>query len=112
MPFPNNSFDAVVATLVLCSVRDPVRVLKEIRRVLKPTGSFVFIEHVAAEEYGKRVAQQVLRPVCGLIGCNPTRPTGRLIAEAGFARVEQQDWPAAGMAWLPHIVGKASQSIG
>ena len=45
---PDDHFDAVVSTLVLCSVPDPHRTLQEIRRVLKPGARFVFIEHVAA----------------------------------------------------------------
>ena len=45
---PANSVDAVLGTHVLCSVTDPVRVLDEVRRVLRPGGLYVFEEHVAA----------------------------------------------------------------
>src|SRR5271170_1566587 len=48
VPVPDASVDAVVATLLLCSVPDPSRALAEIRRVLRPGGTFVFLEHVAA----------------------------------------------------------------
>ncbi|WP_153185736.1 class I SAM-dependent methyltransferase, partial [Thermus scotoductus] len=48
IPLPQESVDAVVATLVLCAVEDPRRALAEILRVLKPEGRFVFLEHVAA----------------------------------------------------------------
>ncbi len=50
LPFEENSFDSVVSTLVLCSVFSPVKVIEEIKRVLKPGGMFVFIEHVKAPE--------------------------------------------------------------
>lgn len=47
MPFlPDNSIDAVVSTLVLCTVRDPAQVLAEIHRILRPDGKYCFIEHV------------------------------------------------------------------
>jgi len=49
LPFPGASFDTVVATLVLCTVDDPARSLAEIRRVLKPNGTFCFMEHVRAD---------------------------------------------------------------
>lgn len=111
IPLPDASFDAVVCTLVLCSVRDPARVLAEVRRVLKPKGVFVFLEHVASATGGRRAVQHLLRPACGLIGCHPVRPTGELIARAGFAEVVQEPYPMRGMALLPHIVGRASQSI-
>ncbi|HSP18369.1 MAG TPA: class I SAM-dependent methyltransferase, partial [Myxococcaceae bacterium] len=48
LPFPEGSFDTVVATLVLCSVEEPARALAEIHRVLRPGGAFLFLEHVGA----------------------------------------------------------------
>src|SRR5919197_125579 len=50
LPFEDNSFDTVVSTLVLCSVRDQDQALAEIRRVLKPGGELIFMEHVRADE--------------------------------------------------------------
>jgi ubiquinone/menaquinone biosynthesis C-methylase UbiE len=50
LPFESRSFDFVVSTLVLCTVADPVRALDEVRRVLKPTGQLVFLEHVRSED--------------------------------------------------------------
>ena len=111
IPLPDGSVDAVVGTLVLCSVRDPVQVLTEIRRVLKPGGSFVYIEHVASARLVGRCLQHLLRPACGLIGCHPVRPTGQWIAQAGFAQVQEEPLAVRGMSFLPHIVGRASQSV-
>lgn len=80
------SFDAVVSTLVLCSVRDPARVLSEVKRVLRPGGRLLFLEHVAAEQPSRRAWQRRLepmwRPVAG--NCHLTRDTARSIEAAGF----------------------------
>ncbi len=107
---PSDSMDAVVSTLVLCSVRDPRQTLQEILRVLKPGGQFVFIEHVAApRETRLRRLQQVVRPVWQLWadGCQTDRETWTVIENAGFAQVQldhfRLDAPLVG----PHIAGRA-----
>jgi ubiquinone/menaquinone biosynthesis C-methylase UbiE len=46
LPFPDESFDAVVSTLVFCTLRDPPAALKEVHRVLRPGGRWIFVEHV------------------------------------------------------------------
>ena len=50
LPFPDNHFDSVVATLLLCSVADTGKAIYEIKRVLKPEGNYIFIEHIAPED--------------------------------------------------------------
>jgi len=87
LPFPAESFDAVVSTLVLCSVADVDRTLAEVRRVLRPGGALVFLEHVAAEEGSRRLRwQRRLDPVWSRIagGCHLTRQTDVAIERAGF----------------------------
>jgi ubiquinone/menaquinone biosynthesis C-methylase UbiE len=86
--------DAVVSTLVLCSVYHPKRVVEEIHRVLKPGGRFVFIEHVAAPEGSfTRRCQRWVKPVWRYLGdgCCPDRETWRLFDEAGFSSVHLED---------------------
>ncbi|MBI2816543.1 MAG: class I SAM-dependent methyltransferase [Acidobacteria bacterium] len=91
IPVAQNSADAVVSTLVLCSVSDPERVLREVLRVLKPGGRFLFIEHVAAPRGSRlRRVQDWLRPLWTKIGdgCHPNRETWQYIESAGFASVQ------------------------
>lgn len=80
------SFDVVVATLVLCSVREPAAALDEIRRVLRPGGRLVFLEHVAADNPQLLAWQRRLEPAwVRLVGnCHLRRDTARIIEDAGF----------------------------
>ena len=78
--------DAVICTLVLCSVDDPDRVVAEAHRVLKPGGRFVFIEHVAAppQTWLRRVQDAVQPPWTWCFeGCRPNRETARVLGRAG-----------------------------
>ena len=88
LPVPPQSFDTVVATLVLCSVTDPQRVASEIQRVLRPGGILLFLEHVAAPAgTWTRRAQGILEPLWKRFAgnCHLTRETGPLLESAGFA---------------------------
>ncbi|MHB1988185.1 MAG: class I SAM-dependent methyltransferase [Acidimicrobiales bacterium] len=87
LPFADATFDAVVSTLVLCSVKDQACVLKEVRRVLRPGGELVFIEHVAATDRPRRLRwQRRAEPIWRLLAgnCHLTRDTADSIAAAGF----------------------------
>ncbi|MDA0564770.1 methyltransferase domain-containing protein [Streptomonospora sp. S1-112] len=108
----DSSVDAVVGTLVLCSVADADRVLAEVLRVLRPGGRYVFLEHVAAPPATRtRRAQDVLSPVLRRLpgGCRYNRETGAAIARAGFGAVEHDgfDLPVSFGLELPHIAGTA-----
>jgi ubiquinone/menaquinone biosynthesis C-methylase UbiE len=109
LPFPDASFDSVASTLTLCSVRDPALALDEIRRVLRPGGQFLFMEHVAAAA-GSRLLrrQRLFRPLfrC-LAGCVPDRDTGSLLRAAGFSSLEMEQFELPLPIVAPHICGRA-----
>jgi ubiquinone/menaquinone biosynthesis C-methylase UbiE len=87
LPFDQASFDAVVCSLVLCSVRDQAAALAEIARVLRPCGRLLFLEHVAADGKPERLKWQGrIEPVWKhLMGnCHLTRRTEAAIAAAGL----------------------------
>lgn len=111
LPLADGSVDAVVSSLVLCSVDDVPRALSEIRRVLKPGGRFAFLEHVAAAP-GTRTArwQRRLRPVwrVALGGCRPDRDTEGAIRAAGFTLTALTRFEVPAAIVGPHIAGVAT----
>ena len=88
---PSGSVDAMVCTLVLCTVSDPAAALAEARRILRPGGRLLLIEHVSAPD-GTALAglQRLLRRSWqwAFEGCDLCRPTGALLTAAGFAHVD------------------------
>ena len=110
LPVEDGSVDAVVSTLVLCSVSDPAGVLREILRALRPGGRFVFVEHVAAPDHSRLWwLQKLIKPAWVVVadGCHPDRATGAAIERAGFARVEIEPFDAPLAIATPHIAGRA-----
>lgn len=112
IPFPENRFDAVVSSLVLCSVDDPAAVLSEVRRVLRPEGKFIFVEHVAAPESSAlRWGQRLFDPINRLIadGCHCGRETSDTIGESGFREVHKEAFDPGPWFFFhrPHIAGWA-----
>lgn len=114
LPFADSSFDAVVATLVLCSVSDPARALAELRRVLRPGGVLLFLEHVRSRNPRLARWQDRLTPFQKLVGggCHPNRDTLGAIERAGFvvAGLERGAVPRAPAYLRPLITGTARAS--
>lgn len=106
LPFPDASFDTVVSTLVLCTVHDVQRSLDEMRRVLRPGGKVLFIEHIRAQGILGGL-QDVLRPIWGWFGagCNPNRRTDESFRNAGWDVVIEERRRA--MRFVPIIRGCA-----
>jgi len=92
LPFPDAAFDFVIATLVLCSVSDPQKVLSEIYRVLRPGSEYRLYEHVRYQNPIGGLMQDAVTPVWQWFGagCHPNRDTERLVREAGFEVVSSQ----------------------
>jgi len=112
IPAPDDSYDAVVSTLMLCSVKNPQQVLSEIFRVLKHGGKFIFIEHVIATNKPKRLKwQKRIEPFWKIIscGCHLTRDTEKYIKEAGFTiqKISHQSMRGVPGIVRPSIWGEA-----
>ena len=90
LPFADATFDSVVMTLTLCSIADTASALAEIRRVLRPDGQFIFLEHGRSDDLAVARRQDRFNPLQKLIGvgCNLNRQIDRLIREAGFEIAE------------------------
>jgi ubiquinone/menaquinone biosynthesis C-methylase UbiE len=112
IPFPDASFDVAVCTLVLCTVRDPRQALSELRRVLKPGGRLLFLEHVRAEDPRLSRWQDRLHPFWVRLGhgCHCNRDTLHAIRAAGFSvdQLEHGRLPKAAPFVAPMIVGSAA----
>ena len=93
LPLPDGSVDAVVCTLTLCSVPNQELALAEIRRVLRPGGTYLFWEHVLSrDDIGLALQQRLLTPLQTIVadGCHLDRQTGTLIRQAGFEDVQME----------------------
>jgi ubiquinone/menaquinone biosynthesis C-methylase UbiE len=110
IPLEDNSVDHVVCTLVLCSVSSQQAAINEIKRVLKPGGSFIFIEHVGSEKGTKsRKVQELARPLWNFLadGCDPARDTADSLKAAEFSDLSFQTFDQQGPFGIkvPHIYG-------
>ncbi len=106
--------DGVVGTLLLCGVDDPVRVIAEAHRILRPGGRYFFTEHVRAPEstWTRRFQRLVRRPHRWLFnGCRVDQDTAALLRSSGFGHVEidDEDRGAAGLYVRYGIIGVATK---
>lgn len=83
LPFPDNTFDSIVSTCVFCSVPDPIKGLKELRRVCKPNGQIYMLEHMRSENKIMGLALDMINPLTvRLWGANINRETLRNIEKS------------------------------
>jgi len=115
---PDNHLDYIISTEVLCSVSDLVKSLSEIKRVLKPDGKFLFLEHVLDENNPiRRLIQKTVPHTpwkCYSDGCNPARNIGNAIKSAGFSDLKYEAYKQEGTSLInkitcPHIYGWATK---
>jgi ubiquinone/menaquinone biosynthesis C-methylase UbiE len=116
LPLADESVDAVVCSLVLCSVPSVQRALSEVQRVLRRDGQLRFFEHVVATSAGKRRLQRVLAPIWSRLAgdCTLTRDTEQEMRDCGFEveRCTTFEYRPTFTAVLtsPHITGTARRS--
>ena len=113
LPFADSSFDTVVATLVLCGVDDQPRALREIKRVLRPDGQFLFLEHLRSRDPKVARLQNRLNWLNRLVVCcDCNRPTLDTMREAGFeVRADDTEVPKAPPFVKPAAVGMATVPV-
>lgn len=110
LPYPDRSFDCVVSTWTLCTIPDPIQALREVRRVLKPTGRFLFLEHGRSDEARTAIWQDRLNPIQNVLGCgcNLNRRIDRLVREAGLHILQLDRFVMDG---VPRIGGELYRGV-
>ena len=114
LPFEDGTFDTVVSTLVLCGVDDQERAVREARRVLRPGGRLLFLEHVRSDDPALARFQDRMNWLNRLVvNCDCNRPTLATIERVGFhvSRLERTTLPKAPKFARPLIVGAATTSV-
>lgn len=93
LPFADETFDSAVATIVFCSVTDPLHGFSEIRRVLKPGGTLLLVEHVRAQGAFARRLQDIITPVTMRMAgnCHWNRDTARSVINADFVIEDKRE---------------------
>jgi ubiquinone/menaquinone biosynthesis C-methylase UbiE len=109
---PDSSADAVISSLVLCTVADPSQVVSEVHRVLRPGGRYSYLEHVAAQErtLTRGVQRAVRRPWAWVFeGCSCERDLESVIRSAGFSSIENRSYRIHSpfVPFNTHITGTA-----
>ena len=113
LPFANDTFDAAVATLVFCTIPDPMKALAEVKRVTRGGAPLLMIEHVKAKTPGTQLLQNLWNPCQNFIGggCNVTRDTEAVVRDAGFQIQEVRELVTELFLW-PQVMIRATNPKG
>lgn len=105
LPHADRLFDYVVSTWTLCTIPDPARSLQEVRRVLKPGGRFLFLEHGRSDDRTIAAWQDRLNPIQNVIGCgcHLNREIDRLITRSGLTIAHLERFTMQG---VPRLAGE------
>jgi len=108
LPFADATFDSAVVTLVFCSVEDPLRGFREVKRVLKPGGALYLLEHVRSRHAFLAGLQTVMTPISRALNgnCRWNRDTARTLSEAGFEITSRRDFS---VLLIPMLLAEASR---
>lgn len=110
LPYEDRSFDCVVSTWTLCTILDAGQALREVRRVLKPNGQLLFLEHGRSDDARIAAWQDRLNPIQNVIGCgcNLNRRIDQFISEAGLCILKLDRFAMEG---VPRIGGELYRGI-
>jgi len=110
LPFDAGRFDCVTMTWTLCTITDPVAAVREMRRVLKPTGTLLFIEHGRSDDDKVARWQDRWNPVQNVIacGCNVNRRVDALVEQGGFRLASLERFLAEG---VPRMFGEMYRGV-
>lgn len=113
LPFDDSRFDYVVTTWTLCSIPDATRALHEMRRVLRPGGRYVFVEHGRAESASTAKWQDRVNPLWRKIadGCNLNRPIDRIVEDSGFQLVNLDRFRGKGPGILARMYRGVAEKV-
>lgn len=106
-----NSMDAIVCTLVLCTIPDPQKALSSFFQWLKPDGILIIIEHIKSRDHWKGKIQDFVNPAWKIIGegCHLNRKTDQMIMQAGFQPLEE-DYFTYKVLWYQGVFSKGKAS--
>ena len=91
---PEGGFDAIICTLVLCTIPEPEKAVQSFKQWLRPNGKLIILEHVHAKNNPRKLVHTVLNPACKRFaeGCHLNRDTAKMLRNSGFEAEWEHDF--------------------